>query len=122
MKAELITLLETICPSNVYLQGTIDEDVQYPDEFITFWTNSADNDEFYDNEEHDFIWNFGVFYYSNDPEKVSTVPAQIRTALKEAGFIPQGKGNDIVSDVKTHTGWAMEFLYKELNTNETKGE
>ena len=39
-------------------------------------------------------------------------PDLLRKA-KKAGFIPQGKGQDILSDEPTHTGWAMDFIYKE---------
>lgn len=112
MKQLLIDTLETICP-NVYLQGTISEDAAYPNDFVTFWTPTTNDVSHYDNETVSFVWYFSVIYYSNDPDKVATVPASIRSALKAAGFIPQGKGNDIPSDVATHTGWAMEFLYKE---------
>lgn len=109
MKEKLLAVLEKFCPGNVFLQGTIDSNAEYPESFCTFWTNYVDNDAFYDNNETRAEWNFTVIYYSADPAKVNSIPAQIRTALKSAGFIPQGRGNDIVSDVVTHTGWAMEF-------------
>lgn len=117
MKEKLIEILEQFCPNNVFLQGTLDENVSYPESFITFWTNSTESGAFYDDDENAFIYDFSVYYYSSDPAQVGAVPPQIRTALKQAGFIPQGKGNDIPSDVPTHTGWVMEFLKKETITN-----
>lgn len=108
MKTLLRQTLETICP-NVFLQGTLNPEVEYPDEFITFWTNYTDDNAHYDDEVTSVDWDFSVIYYSNDPDKVASVPASIRTALKAVGFIPQGKGNDMLSDVQTHTGWAMDF-------------
>lgn len=113
MKQELITALETICPGNVFLQGTIPESQTYPDSFITFWTNSSSDDAFMDDEETRVVWSYGVFYYSNDPATIPVKAAAIRSALKAAGFIPQGRGYDIPSDVETHTGWAMEFIIAE---------
>lgn len=112
MKESLLTVLETICPNNVYLQGTLSE--IYPESFITFWTNYADDNSHYDNTVHSIDWQFSVNYYSSNPALVGTVPTQIRTALKNAGFIPQGKGSDIPSDEPTHTGWTMDFIKTEF--------
>lgn len=116
MKQTLIQTLNTFCPNKVFLQGTLNPNESYPDEFITFWTNYTDDNAHYDNDLKSIDWNFSVIFYSNNPDRVASVPALIRTALKNAGFIPQGKGNDIPSDVQTHTGWAMTFLYKEYLT------
>lgn len=114
MKQTLINVLETFCPDNVYLQGTLADDAAYPDEFITFWTNYTDDNQHFDDEVYSVDWNFSVMYYSSDPALVNAKPALIRTALKNAGFIPQGKGNDLVSDSPSHTGWAMEFIKTEI--------
>lgn len=111
MKDTLINVLETFCPNNVYLQGTLSE--SYTDSFITFWTDEVPEADFLDDEPAAALWNFSVNYYSDDPTKVNTVPDQIRTALKEAGFIPQGKGRDLPSDRPTHTGWTMDFIVRE---------
>lgn len=109
MKTLLIQTLETICPNNVFLQGTLNPNEDYPADFITFWTDFTNDVRHYDNDVKSIEWNFSVMFYSNNPDNVASVPATIRTALKNAGFIPQGKGNDILSDVSSHTGWAMDF-------------
>lgn len=113
MKSLLISVLETICPNNVFLQGTLADDGAYPESFITIWTDSTESDAFYDNGEHAVDWTFSVIFYSSDPSQIDTKAAAIRAALKAAGFIPQGKGFDIPSDQPTHTGWAMDFVYTE---------
>lgn len=113
MKKELINVLEGICPDNVFLQGSLAPDEPYPDSFITFWTNYTDDHAHFDSEVFSVDWQFSVIYYSNDPAKVGTVPGTIITAMRNAGFIPQGKGFDIASDVPTHTGWAMDFIKTE---------
>lgn len=113
MKQGLIKALETICPDEVYLQGTVNKDEGYPDEFITIWTNYIDDNAHYNNDVTSFVASYSVIFYSNNPERVASVPATIRSVLKKLGFIPQGKGNDIASDEPTHTGWAMDFLYRE---------
>lgn len=113
MKKKLIEILEKICP-NVYLQGTLNENEAFPESFITFWTETTDDDTFYDDGAKSEIWNFNVIFYSADPTLVETKPAEIRAALKAAGFIPQGKGNDIPSGKPSHTGWAMDFIIKKF--------
>lgn len=113
MKDLLINVLEEFCPNNVFLQGTFDEKADYPDTFITFWTYDVPEGSHYDNEAHSFDWSFNVNFYSNDPSLVNTKPAEIRKKLKEAGFIVDGKGNDIPSDTPTHTGWALDVIYRE---------
>lgn len=113
IKETLISILESFCPDNVYLQGTMNPDEAYPQKFITFFTSTTDDVSHYDNDVSAIEWDFAVMFYSDDPFEVNTIPAQIRTALKQAGFIPQGRGNDILSDVPTHTGWAMDFLFRE---------
>lgn len=113
MKKKLIDILEKICP-NVFLQGTLNENEAFPESFITFWTNYTDDTSFYDDDPKSEVWDFNVIFYSSDPTLVETKSAEIRAALKAEGFIPQGKGNDIPSGTQSHTGWAMEFIYKKF--------
>lgn len=113
MKQLLIQTLETICPGNVFLQGTLNPNEDYPTEFITFWTDYTNDNSHYDDSVKSVDWNFSVIFYSNSPDRVASVPASIYSAMKTAGFIPQGKGNDVRSDVQSHTGWAMDFVFKE---------
>lgn len=113
MKQTLIDILEKHCPNNVYLQGTMNPDEEYPAEFVTFWTPSTEDAAHYDNAVAAVDWTFYVIYYSNDPRKVNTKPREIAASLKAAGFVQQGRGHDILSDEQTHTGWAMDFTRTE---------
>lgn len=97
----------------VFLQGSMNADEKYPDSFITYFTDDTEDGAHYDNETASYVWYFAVIFYSNDPVLVNSKPEEIRKALKAAGFIPQGKGHDLLSDEPTHTGWAMDFRYKE---------
>ena len=110
MKQKLIDILDKYCPNNVYLQGTMNPDEIYPEEFLTFWTPATDDAAHYDNGVAAVDWSFSVIYYSSDPLKVNTKPFEIAAALKAAGFVQQGRGRDIPSDEPTHTGWAMDFV------------
>lgn len=113
MKQKLIDILEKHCPNNVYLQGTMNPEEAYPAEFVTFWTPITSDGAHYDNAATSVDWTFYVIYYSNDPLQVNTKPFEIAADLKAAGFVQQGKGNDILSDEPTHTGWAMDFVCTE---------
>lgn len=112
MKQKLISVLESF-GYRVMLQGTMNSDEAYPDNFITFWCDKTEDDLNFDNNVHSVDWYFSVIFYSNNPTLVNTKPNEIREVLKSAGFIPQGKGNDILSDESTHTGWAMDFIATE---------
>lgn len=119
MKQKLVDILETFCPDNVFLQGTRNPNEAYPPELLTFWTNYTEDRAHYDNKVDSVKWNFYVMYYADDPTLVNTKPLKIAAALKAAGFVQQGKGNDVLSDEATHTGWAMEFTYSEkISTKE----
>ena len=113
MKDTLISILECFCPDNVYLQGTLNEDEDFPQKFITFFVSDTEDLEFYDNALIGEAWRFSVVFYSNNPAEVNSTPPIISAALKAAGFIPQGKGRDITSGKAGYTGWAMEFVIRE---------
>lgn len=116
MKRLLIETLEKVGfveGKTLLLQGSLNPSEAYPDTFVTFWTNSTDDNAHFENKTHSIDWAFSVILYSNDPAIVNTKPDEIRAALKAAGFIPQGKGYDIPSDETTHTGWAMDFVITE---------
>lgn len=114
MKELLINTLESILPNKVFLQGTLNGDEAYPDSFVTFWTNDTSDRAHYDDDVHSIDWSFSVIFYTSIPELITTIPTQIRNALKSAGFIPQGRGFDIPSDRPSHTGWAMDFVITEI--------
>lgn len=110
-------LIEALKPLGypIYLQGSIAPEEAYPDTLITFWVSNANDGSHYDDRPNNWVWEFDVFIYSNDPEVVNTKPDEIRKALTAAGFIARGKGWDIPSDEPTHTGWAQEYYYIETN-------
>lgn len=118
MKELFYNILNQFCPNNVYLQGTLNANEKYPQKFITYFVTSTEDQAHYNNDVTAIRWDFSVMFYSDDPREVNTIPQQIRAALKNAGFIPQGRGNDLISDEITHTGWAMDFLYRENINND----
>lgn len=94
------------------LQGTMTENEPYPDSFVTFFCNGSE-EIFFDGKVVETVWSFSVIFYTSDPALFSTEPNRIREALKAAGFVPQGKGTDTLSDEPTHPGWANDYLFSE---------
>lgn len=113
MKNKLIALLDQY-GFPVFLQGTLNPEEEYPETFITFWTDSVDDGTHFDNETTSFDWAFSIILYSSNPVIVNTLPDNMHADLKAAGFIPQGKGFDVASGNPTHTGWAMDVIGSEF--------
>ena len=97
---------------SVFLQGTF-SGAEYPDSFITYIVNSSDDRAHYDDEPDSFNWGVSVLFYSKNPELLFSVPDLIRAKLKNAGFIPQGKGYNIYSDDPNYAGWTTDYLFFE---------
>ena len=119
MKEDLFSILINLeidgesMKDKVYLQGTIDIEEEYPKTFITFFTSNTQDRSFYDDKLVTEDWEFSVILYSDDPFIVEEGRTVIVNALKRHGFLPQGKGHDIPSDIPEVTGWAMDFIATE---------
>lgn len=109
MKDLLISTLEPL-GFPIKLQGSIGADEPYPESFFTFWNNDTEGDQFYDNEEHSYLWDFDLNFYSSDPAIISTKLMEAKQLLKQQGFIVPGKGYDVASDEPTHTGRGIHVL------------
>ena len=107
---ELISILEGF-EYPVYKQGSRSEEEEYPPTMITFWNADSPSQSFYDNEEYSSIFYYTVYVYSDDPDITYSLTEEIRTALKEAGWVIDGHGYDVPSDVKTHTGRGLDAIY-----------
>ena len=104
----LIAIMSEI-NSNVFRQGTLNQDEGYPESFFTFWNNSSPDHAHYDNVDYGTAWDFTVYFYSAEPAEVYTDIESARTALQAAGWIVPSKGFDVVSDVSTHTGRGLQI-------------
>lgn len=113
-KLLLISTVSSAYPSYpIMLQGSMSAEATYPDSFFTFWNNYTNDEAFYDNTEHQVIWELDLNFYSNNPTLVNTVLLAVKAAVKAVGFIPDGSGHDVVSDEPTHTGRGLTLLYIE---------
>ena len=106
----------------VYRQGSMSDNDEYPETFITFWNVESPDHSYYDNTDYGTSWSYNVYVYSSDPELTYSVILDIRTALKNAGWICPSKGFDTPSDRETHTGRGLEIAYLEINQEVNKNE
>lgn len=112
MEDALIEILSSF-GYEVYRQGSLSDDEEYPDTFFTFWNNASSDHSHYDNSDYGTVWDFNVYVYSNDPANTYSVLENARLALKAAGWIISGKGFDVTSDEATHTGRGINAFYLE---------
>lgn len=104
----------------IFRQGSLGADEPYPESFFTFWNNSSDGNEFYDNKENSIIWYFDLNFYSSDPKLVSTKLIEAKELLKKHNFIVHGEGHDVKSDEVTHTGRGIDVKIIKKNKEEPK--
>ena len=98
----------------VYRQGSMSDSDTYPDTFLTFWNNESVDHSHYSDSEYGTVWDFDVNVYSNNPSLTYSLLLEIRSALKQSGWIVPGKGYDVTSDEETHTGRGINALFLEI--------
>ena len=98
----------------VIRQGSLAQDAEYDETFLTFWNTESPNHAHYDNTPYGTAWGFDVNVYSSDPTTTYNLLQQVRVRLQDAGWIVPGKGYDVASDEPTHTGRGMEVYYMDF--------
>ena len=109
MEDKLIEILESL-KYPVYRQGSVSV---YPPAFFTFWNYDTPDHAYYDNNPYGTAWNFGVYFYAEDPSLTYSVVDAARTALRAAGWIVPSRVFDATSDEPTHTGRGLNVYYLE---------
>lgn len=109
---KLINVLNPLVDNKVYRQGSFSESDKYPKLFITFWENESSDQSHYDNiKTLGYKHNFDVNVYGNDADEVYDTMNDVITALKNNGFIVDGKGFDIPSDEPDFIGRHIDVIY-----------
>lgn len=113
MKNYLINLMEQV-NTNVFLQGSLNSTDDYLDSFMTYWNFETPEDQFYDNDPNRAVWGFWVYVYSNDPKELEFMEKSLIDIFKKDNkTILSGKGQDVASDVDTHTGRMLTVYLNE---------
>ncbi|MBR1453608.1 MAG: hypothetical protein IJ593_03075 [Lachnospiraceae bacterium] len=109
---KLINTLRPLVDNKIYRQGTFSENKEYPKLFITFWENESNDKSHYDNViTHGIRHLFDVNVYGSYDEEVYDTLDLIITALKNNGFIVDGKGIDVPSDEPNFIGRHIDVIY-----------
>ncbi len=116
IKELIINTLKDAFDYPVFQLGTIEADDEQnddlPADYFTFRIDASE-DRSFDNSDFLTAWDININYFSTNPNNVMTIPKQARQALKAAGFIPQGRGYDLISDEPDYSGWYSDFYYLE---------
>lgn len=110
----LVNLLKTF-GYGVYQQGSFTSEEEYPNAFFTYTNDDTETLTHYDNKEASFNWIFTIYFYSTSPLLTVEMINKAKTLLQENKWIVPGKGNDIYSDSKNHSGRMIEAYYIERN-------
>lgn len=113
MEDLLIKIIEEAFGFPVMLQGSLLPEQPYPDNFFTYWNDSADGTSFYSNNESEILWQYSLNFYSINPVSVNSILLEAKPILKAAGFIVTGAGYSVASDEPTHTGRGITVRYRQ---------
>ncbi len=117
MKQKLIEILEKT-GFEVYEQGSFTRTEEYPDNFFTYWNDATEDIEHYDNKESACAWYFTIDFYATNPLVADAMIEEAKKRLVNNGWIVDGKGRDIYSDSKKHSGRRIETVFEEKEKNE----
>lgn len=109
----LLEALQRAGNIEVYLQGTLSYNFDFPNRFITFWTADSSGVAYYDNKTNATVWEYQIIVYSTNYSDLVVFVERVTYQLEMYGFIQRGKGRDIPSDLETYIGWAMDWYYIE---------
>ncbi|HIZ16860.1 MAG TPA: hypothetical protein H9675_04750 [Firmicutes bacterium] len=97
----------------IFLQGSLNDNEAYPESFFTYWNFQANDTKAFDNDASICEWGYWLYFYSSNPALVETEILRAKELLKKAGFEVWGKGEDIKSDVISHTGRMITAYFYE---------
>ena len=110
----LIDALEETFEVPVYLQGSLSDEDEIPEEYFTYFVTSTPHDRHYSNVAVRAVWGIDLNFYSTDPARTFTVMQLAEPVLKQADFIVTSSGYDVpVDDPEIHTGQGMALYYIE---------
>lgn len=112
MEDLLISILDAL-GYPVYLQGSLLPNQPYPDNFFTFWNDSADGNSYFDDKENAIVWAYSLNFYSVNPTLTNTKLLEAKRLLKAHGWVASGAGYSVMSDEPTHTGRGITVLYRQ---------
>ena len=101
----------------IYMQGSMRQDENYPELFITYLWFDSSNLWAFDNSTIATNYACQIAIYGVSPDAIDNTVAQVVEVLKNSGYTIDGGGRMISSDEPTHTAWTFDvnFIVKEKN-------
>ena len=112
MEDLLIEILESF-GFPVVKQGSMNEDVGFPDDFFTYFERPSYDGSHYDNDAVSCVYEYDVNFYSVNPANPYKYIKEAKKKLKENECILSGNGGDVRSGTPTHTGRGIEAIFIE---------
>lgn len=113
MKKKLTEILNTF-GYPVFPRGAMNDEEYFPESFFTFWNYETPEGGHYDNDATNASWTFWVYFFSEDPDLVDSVPEELVKLLKQNGWTVGGKGEDVTSALLSHAGRMITCRYLEI--------
>ena len=116
MENKLVSILEELeleQEFDVILQGTIDPNEGYPENFFSYWNWETPRGSYYDNKHTNVRWGFQIIAYSTDRNFLNEMTKKAIEELEKNNFIIDSEGEDIASNLKSHTGKMIEIYFIE---------
>jgi len=116
MENKLVSILEGLeleQDFDVVLQGTLDPEDGYPDNFFSYWNWETPRDGYYNNKHTKVYWGFQIIAYSSDRNFLNKMTKRAIEELEKNEFITDSDGEDIASNIKSHTGKMIEVYFIE---------
>lgn len=117
MENKLVSILEGLELEqgfDVILQGTLDPEEGYPDNFFTYWNWETPRDGYYNNKHSKVYWGFQIIAYSTDRSFLNEMLKKAIEKLEENNFIINSDGEDVASNLQSHTGKMIEVYFIEI--------
>lgn len=94
-------------------QGSYAPEGPLPASFFTFWNVSTDEDQFYDNSPFRAVWRWQIYFYTKDPSLMYSVMGSLIASARAAGFVPEGRAEDIDAKEPGYVGRTVHLRYPE---------
>lgn len=92
-------------------QGSYRDGDTLPDSFFTFWNINSNYGEEYDNLPHQLIEEWGISFYSNNPQNIYTTSEEFIKKARDKGFVIEGGAYDTNSDLHNYYGRYIRIKY-----------
>lgn len=103
---EILSNLELDQEYNVILQGSLDDEEEFPNNFFTYWNWDNARDGFYDNKHTRNLMGYQIDAYSTDRQFLNEMMEKAIEALETNGFII----DDDAVDVSCQKGYTAKMI------------